>query len=163
MVRRAADLLERVQAASEQFAWERFVDWRQMRAPGIATLADVTVRIPRWRQWWKAVPRLGPASARRVEVCLAAHLALTGWVRELVAVAQRHQVVDATAAAARRRRLGPHLQPAIGTLDKDDDYQAVHAWLSLHGSAATCLVRPCFRDLRSLEASTAKYPRRLRS
>ena len=34
---------------------------RVLHAHGIATLADLTVRIPRRRQWWKAVPGLGAA------------------------------------------------------------------------------------------------------
>lgn len=38
-----------------------------LRAHGIATLADLTVRIPRRRQWWKSIPGLGVASARRIE------------------------------------------------------------------------------------------------
>lgn len=32
-----------------------------LRAHGIETLADLTVRIPRRRRWWTAVPGLGPA------------------------------------------------------------------------------------------------------
>src|SRR5262249_15808144 len=32
---------------------------RVLHAYGITTLADLTVRIPRRRQWWKAVPGLG--------------------------------------------------------------------------------------------------------
>ena len=48
-----------------------------LRAHGIATLADLTVRIPRRRQWWKAIPGLGPASARRIEAFFAGHPALT--------------------------------------------------------------------------------------
>lgn len=38
-----------------------------LRAHGIATLADLTVRIPRRRQWWRAIAGLGVASARRIE------------------------------------------------------------------------------------------------
>ncbi|MPW11564.1 integrase, partial [Paraburkholderia sp. CNPSo 3155] len=40
---------------------------RVLHADGIRTLADLTVRIPRRRQWWKAVPGLGVASARAIE------------------------------------------------------------------------------------------------
>ncbi|WP_281370004.1 phage integrase family protein, partial [Paraburkholderia humisilvae] len=43
---------------------------RTARAPQahrITTLAELTVRIPRRRQWWKAVPGLGVASARAIE------------------------------------------------------------------------------------------------
>jgi len=44
-----------------------------LRAHGIDTLADLTVRIPRRRQWWKTVPGLGPAAARRIEAFFAAY------------------------------------------------------------------------------------------
>uniref|UniRef100_UPI0021F4EA82 phage integrase family protein n=1 Tax=Burkholderia cepacia TaxID=292 RepID=UPI0021F4EA82 len=136
-----------------------------MRAPGIATLADFTVRIPRWRQWWKAVPRRGPASARRVEVCLAAHLALTGWVRVLVAVAQRSGIMPWT-----QPRLPRDVDGSAGTFSQPS-VRSTRTTLTkrcTHGCRCTdrlrlAWVRPCFRDLRSLEASTAKYPRRLRS
>ena len=43
-----------------------------LQAHGITTLADLTVRIPRRRQWWKAVPGLGMASARAIEAFFAA-------------------------------------------------------------------------------------------
>lgn len=43
-----------------------------LRAHGISTLSDLTVRIPRRRQWWKAISGLGPASARRIEAFFAA-------------------------------------------------------------------------------------------
>ncbi|WP_430507110.1 phage integrase family protein, partial [Burkholderia sp. BCCCDS15] len=48
-----------------------------LRAHGIATLADLTVRIPRRRQWWRAIAGLGVASARRKMPRCAAHPALT--------------------------------------------------------------------------------------
>jgi hypothetical protein len=38
-----------------------------LRAYGIATLAGLTVRIPRRRRWWVAIPDLGHAGARRIE------------------------------------------------------------------------------------------------
>lgn len=41
-----------------------------LRAHGIRTLADLTVRIPRRRRWWLAIPSLGERSARRVEAFL---------------------------------------------------------------------------------------------
>jgi hypothetical protein len=60
-----------------------------LRAHGIATLADLTVRIPRRRQWWKTIPGLGPASARRIE----AFLALPGRARALIAVSPASSIV----------------------------------------------------------------------
>jgi len=38
-----------------------------LRVYGIVTLADLTVRIPRRRRWWVAIPDLGHAGARRIE------------------------------------------------------------------------------------------------
>jgi site-specific recombinase XerD len=112
-----------------------------LRAHGIATLADVTVRIPRRRQWWKAIAGLGPASARKIEAFFAAHPALTERARALIALSPASSVVpweqlrlphevDGSAGAYRAPR-------ATCTLDADNDYQAVRAWLSLHESAAT--------------------------
>ncbi|MGU7772739.1 phage integrase family protein [Burkholderia sp. MR1-5-21] len=112
-----------------------------LRAHGIATLADLTVRIPRRRQWWKAITGLGPASARRIEAFFAAHPALTERARALVAVSQRSGIVpweqlrlphevDGSAGTFRAPR-------ATSTLDADNDYAAVQAWLSLHESAST--------------------------
>jgi site-specific recombinase XerD len=112
-----------------------------LRAHGVATLADLTVRIPRRRQWWKVIPGLGPASARRIEAFFAAHPALTERARALIAVAPASGIVpwealrpphevDGSVGAFRAPR-------ATCTLDADNDYQAVQAWLSLHESAAT--------------------------
>ncbi|CAE6897061.1 site-specific integrase [Paraburkholderia domus] len=112
-----------------------------LRADGIATLADLTVRIPRRRQWWKAIPGLGPASARRIEAFFALHPALTERARALVVGLPTSSIVpwekirlphevDGSTGAYRAPR-------ATCTLDADNDYQAVQAWLSLHESAAT--------------------------
>lgn len=112
-----------------------------LRAHDIATLADLTVRIPRRREWWKAVPGLGPASARRIEAFFAAHPALSERARALIAVCGSGAVVpweslrlphevDGSSGAFRAPR-------ATCTLDADNDYAAVQAWLSLHESPAT--------------------------
>lgn len=112
-----------------------------LRARGITTLADLTVRIPRRRQWWKPIPGLGPASARHIEAFFAAHPALTERARALIATTDRGVVVpweslrlphevDGSSGAFR----APH---NTCTLDASDDYQAVKAWLSLHEAAAT--------------------------
>ncbi|WP_261526331.1 site-specific integrase [Burkholderia multivorans] len=112
-----------------------------LRAHGIATLADLTVRIPRRRQWWKAIAGLGLAGARRIEAFFAAHPALTERARALIAATPRGTIVpweqlklphevDGSAGTFRAPR-------ATCTLDADNDYAAVHAWLSLHESAAT--------------------------
>lgn len=51
---------------------------RVLNAQRIRTLADLTVRIPRRRQWWHAIDGLGAASAKRVEEFFVSHSALTG-------------------------------------------------------------------------------------
>jgi site-specific recombinase XerD len=112
-----------------------------LRAHGIDTLADLTVRIPRRRQWWKSVPGLGPASARRIEALFAAHPALTERARTLIAAPFPSAVVpwetlrlphevDGSSGAFRAPR-------NTCTLDANNDYAAVQAWLSLHESTAT--------------------------
>ncbi|MBK3814747.1 integrase, partial [Paraburkholderia aspalathi] len=112
-----------------------------LRVHAISTLADLTVRIPRRRQWWKSIPGLGLASARRIEAFFAAHPALTERARALIAISPTSGIVpweqlrlprevDGSAGAYRAPR-------ATCTLDADNDYQAVQAWLSLHESGAT--------------------------
>ncbi|WP_454805404.1 phage integrase family protein [Paraburkholderia fungorum] len=112
-----------------------------LHAHGISTLSDLTVRIPRRRQWWKAIPGLGAGSARRIEAFFAAYPELSERARALIAVALASSIVpweqlrlphevDGSAGAYRAPR-------ATCTLDADNDYQAVQAWLSLHESAAT--------------------------
>jgi site-specific recombinase XerD len=112
-----------------------------LHAHGIKTLADLTVRIPRRRQWWKTIPGLGPAAARGIEAFFADHPALTERARALIATANHGAVVpwgnlrlphevDGSAGAFRAPR-------HTCTLDADNDYKAVQAWLSLHESAAT--------------------------
>jgi site-specific recombinase XerD len=114
---------------------------RALRDYGIGTLADLTVRIPRRRQWWKVVPGLGAASARAIETFFAAWPALTDKARALV-LASRHdelvpweslqvpQEVDGSAGTFRA-------PAATCTLDATNDYEAVQTWLALHESPAT--------------------------
>ncbi|MBK5183255.1 site-specific integrase [Burkholderia sp. R-69749] len=112
-----------------------------LRVHAISTLADLTVRIPRRCQWWKSIPGLGLASARRIEAFFAAHPALTERARALIAVSPASGIVpweqlrlphevDGSAGAYRAPR-------ATCTLDANNDYLAVQAWLSLHESGAT--------------------------
>lgn len=112
-----------------------------LHAAGIQTLADLTVRIPRRRQWWTAIPGLGPASARRIEAFFAAHPALTERARALVVAGQPSEVapweilrvpeeVDGSAGAFR----APASSCILGA---DNDYDAIQAWLALHETPAT--------------------------
>jgi hypothetical protein len=75
-----------------------------LRAHDIATLADLTVRIPRRRQWWKSVPGLGPASARRIEAFFAAHPALSERARPDSGLQSRRSRPVGVAPAATRGR-----------------------------------------------------------
>ncbi|QRQ89180.1 phage integrase family protein [Cupriavidus oxalaticus] len=112
-----------------------------LRAHGIETLADLTVRVPRRRRWWAAVPGLGPASARRIEAFFAEHPQLTERARALIAVTDRGEIVP-----WEQLRLPHEVDGSSGifraprqtcTLNADNDYDAVQAWLALHESPAT--------------------------
>lgn len=113
-----------------------------LKACGIRTLAALTVRIPRRRRWWTAVPGLGVAGARRIEAFFAAHPQLTERARALITsddlpegivpwerLALPHEV-DGTAGTFRAPR-------ANCALSARNDYEAVQAWLELQESPAT--------------------------
>lgn len=114
---------------------------RVLHAASIRTLAELTVRIPRRRQWWVVIPGLGPASAKKIEAFFAAHPALTERAHALI-IADRQSVVtpweqlclphevDGSAGAFR----APLATCILGV---DNDYDAVQAWLALHESPAT--------------------------
>jgi integrase len=51
---------------------------------GIKTLAEPALRIPRRKQWWTAIPKLGQTSAQQIEAFFAAHPALTERARALI-------------------------------------------------------------------------------
>ena len=112
-----------------------------MRAHGITTLATLTVRIPRRRRWWAAIPGLGATAARQIEAFFAAHPQLTERARALVKEPNQNDIVpwerlavplelDGSRGAFRAPR-------TTCTLTANDDYSAVQAWLSMHESAAT--------------------------
>jgi hypothetical protein len=73
-----------------------------LRAAGIKTLADLTVRTPRQRRWWATIPGLGVTGARQIEHFFAEHPALTESARSLVAV--RVAARPVTVGADRRAR-----------------------------------------------------------
>lgn len=114
---------------------------KALHAQGIKTLAALTVRIPRRRRWWAALPGLGAAGARQIEAFFAAHPQLTERARALVVVDAPEDIVpwerivvphdvDGSQGAFRAPR-------STCTLGANNDYAAAHAWLALHESAAT--------------------------
>lgn len=112
-----------------------------LRAHGIDNLAELTVRVPRRRRWWAAIPRLGAIGARQIEAFFAAHPELTERARALIVQERRSVVVP-----WEQLRLPHQVDGSEGrfraprdtcTLTADNDYEAVQAWLGLHESPAT--------------------------
>lgn len=114
---------------------------RALLAQGIKTLAALTVRIPRRRRWWAAIPGLGAAGARTIEAFFAAHPKLTERARALVPVGEPQDVVPWERLCVPHAVDGSHgtfrAPRATSTLSANNDHQAVHAWLALHEAAAT--------------------------
>ncbi|MDR5880501.1 phage integrase family protein [Caballeronia sp. LZ032] len=112
-----------------------------LRAHGIRTLADLTVRIPRRRRWWTAIAGLGVTSARRVEAFFAASPALTERARALISAAPVGDIVPWEQLRVPREVDGSGGQfrapRAACLLNASNDYEAIQSWLSLHESAAT--------------------------
>jgi site-specific recombinase XerD len=112
-----------------------------LRLHGINDLAALTVRIPRRRRWWAAVSGLGAAGARGIEAFFAVHPQLTERARALVATYPSQDVVPWERLELPHDVDGSHgsfrAPRATCTLDADNDYEAVQAWLSLHESAST--------------------------
>lgn len=112
-----------------------------LRAQGIRTLADLTVRIPRRRRWWSAIEGLGVAGARHVEAFFAAHPALTERARALIASAPSSVVVPWEQIRVPHEVDGSRGQfraPQVACLlSASNDYEAIQSWLSLQESAAT--------------------------
>ncbi|MCP1121297.1 site-specific integrase [Robbsia andropogonis] len=114
---------------------------RVLRTYGIATLADLTLRVPRRRRWWSVVPGLGQTSARQIEAFFEAHPQLTERARALVEVGMPGVVVP-----WERLRIPHEVDGSHGSfraprqacaLDANNDYEAVQAWLALHETVAT--------------------------
>lgn len=114
---------------------------RALHGYGIVTLADLTVRIPRRRQWWTVIPDLGAASAQAIEAFFAAYPSLTERARALVRSEPRGIVVPWESLRLPHEvdgSAGTFRAPAATcTLDARNDYEAIKAWLGLHESPAT--------------------------
>jgi site-specific recombinase XerD len=114
---------------------------RVLCAAGITTLADLTVRVPRRRRWWSAIPGLGRTSAQQIEAFFETHPQLTERARALIAVTAPGVVVP-----WERLRLPHEVDGSRGsfraprqacTLDASTDYEAVQAWFALHETPTT--------------------------
>jgi len=112
-----------------------------LHAHGIRTLSDLTVRIPRRHRWWAAIAGLGVTGARKIEAFFAAHPVLTERARALMAAAEPRGIVPWETL-----RLPHEVNGSQGTfraprhactLNANNDYEAVQAWLSLHETPAT--------------------------
>ncbi|MGE0289768.1 MAG: phage integrase family protein [Bradyrhizobium sp.] len=112
-----------------------------LRQHGIDTLAELTVRVPRRCRWWVAIAGLGAAGARGIEAFFAQHPQLTERARALVASYPPQDAVPWERLQVPRELDGSRgsfrAPRGACTLDADDDYQAVQAWLSLHESGST--------------------------
>lgn len=110
-----------------------------LAAAGIGTLADLVVRARSRSGWWKSVPGVGRTAAAAAEAFFDAHPSLLSHVAAPVVIAQ-------TLLPWERLRAPRALDGSQGTfraprstcvLSAGNDYEAVHAWLSLQESEAT--------------------------
>ena len=112
-----------------------------LKTHGIDTLAALTLRIPRRRRWWAAIPGLGATGARQIEAFFAEHPQLTERARALVPVADHGDIapweslmVPSELDGSRGTFRAPS---ATCTLAANNDYQAANAWLGLHEAQST--------------------------
>ena len=114
---------------------------RVLSASQIQTLADLTVRIPRRRQWWRAIDGLGVVGAKTIERFFAAYPTLTDRARRLIAVEPAGEVVPWDRLTPRRELDGSQgafrAPKETCALSAINDHEAVSAWLGLHESPAT--------------------------
>jgi site-specific recombinase XerD len=112
-----------------------------LKAAEIKTLADLTLRIPRSRSWWRAVPGFGPALASQVEKFFSANPELTERARALIQRDESGDVLPLERHVPRQHLDGTHGRnraPAeTCVLAAGNDLQAIHAWLALHEAATT--------------------------
>ena len=114
---------------------------RSLKAHGINTLAELTVRVPRRRRWWTAIPGLGVTGARHIEAFFAQHPQIVERARALIVRNAQQDVVPWEVLVVPGEVDGSRgtfrAPPESCTLNSANDYEAVQAWLSLHESAAT--------------------------
>jgi site-specific recombinase XerD len=145
VVRRAIEVLQQLPLPApllthgvEQWFSSRAAN--ALKNAGIETLADLTLRVPRRRRWWAAIPGFGVGSAKRVETFFAEHPELAQRARALVAIPAAQTspwetlVVPEDVNGSRGAFRAPQ---ATCTLSATDDYQAVQAWLELQDAQAT--------------------------
>jgi len=129
------------QIADDVERWLPAAAARPLKEQGITTLAELTLRIPRSRAWYQAIPGLGPALARRVEEFFAANPELTERARALVLRDHAGEVQPLERHVPREHldgSMGRNRAPlATCLLAAANDLEAIHAWLSLHEAPAT--------------------------
>lgn len=112
-----------------------------LHAAGIKTLAALTLRVPRRRMWWVAIPGLGKASAKRVEALFSAHPDLTERARALVAPTPAASIAPWEAFVVPEDLDGSRGQfraPKVTcVLSANNDYEAVNAWIERHEAKST--------------------------
>jgi site-specific recombinase XerD len=107
-----------------------------LKAIKIATLADLTVRIPRRKQWWVVVPGLGVAGAKKIELFFAEHPDLTRRAHQLITVSEDRQIVPwellrvPSALSGARGKF--RTSEGSSTLEATNDYEAVNTWIASH-------------------------------
>ena len=112
-----------------------------LRGYGIRTLSDLTVRIPRRKMWWANIDGLGVVGAKQIEVFFANHPQLTERARTLIAVAKTSVIAPWEVLEVPSNMSGAHgaFRAPCNTcsLCANNDYEAIHAWLSVHESPPT--------------------------
>ncbi|REG49095.1 site-specific recombinase XerD [Paraburkholderia sp. BL6669N2] len=113
-------------------------------AARLRTLAELTVRVPRRRLWWRGIPGVGRVGAHQVEALFATHPALTSQAWALVE--RMKSLNDEGIVPWERLKPAPELDGSHGRfraprrgclLNARNDYEAAHAWLALHEAPHT--------------------------
>jgi site-specific recombinase XerD len=108
---------------------------------GINTLAELTLRVPRRRLWWRDIDGIGPALARDVEAVFSTHPPLTEAARRLIQRYQANQPVlwkQVTLFRNRDGSRGKYRAPRSRCLlNVTTDREAIEAWLSMHETETT--------------------------